>query len=466
MRYGRIGQGVVDVLPASLTPDAVLKLIDEGAFELQDATDEHPSGVVYGDVFSAARRYWTMPHRDREGRNRRYVLTVMHPSLPSPLPTGILEVGDASPMATDRDALLGLTARTFAEWLAIPAKARDRLARLQVRLAGLHSALRPIAGLRINRSSYENQFESILSLEESAHGRSRSEDEHTTKKRKAYLARLLRGLRAVAAWRAGEEVRSDDASALVRVVRDLAVPRATLELTLCGALPPFSKALVGKLVVAFAGDPRIRRICATEPGEIVSSVFDVAHLQEYLPTGGAVLLTTKGLFPHHSAQYTRAELPRKHSDVKVQMRKIGVTTGMTASLMSKRTYYLAQAFLALPFQRRVVAGIFGSGGSKRQRRIEAAVASLGLPEAIIHPRLHRPIYAAELALNLRDVCILNERPRFSVSTSPARSYAREAQELWRSHWLPAARRRLAEGDRGAIKGVREFLVESGVDAAH
>src|SRR5439155_26661273 len=136
-----------------------------------------------------------------------------------------------------------------------------------------------------------------------------------------------------------------------------------------GALPPFSRALVGKLVIAFAGDPRIRGICSGEPGQIMASVFDLSRLQPYLPTDGAILLTTKGLFPHHSAQYTRAELPRKHSNLRVQMRKIGVTTGITASLMSKRTYRLAQAFLALPFQRRTVASIFGSGGSKRQRRI-------------------------------------------------------------------------------------------------
>ncbi len=464
MRYGHVTPEVIDVLPASMTRDAVTQLISEGAFELREAEDSHPSGVLYGDVFAAARRYWTMPHRDREGRNRRYVLTVTHPSQRWPLPAGILEVGDPSMLARDRDAALGLTAPTFNEWLATPAKARDRLTGLEARLLGLHGALKPIPGVRISRSSYENQFDSIPSLEHDALGRSKSEEDHTTKKRKAYLARLLRSLRAVAAWRAGSEPQSGDTSAVVRAVRDLTVPRVTLELTLCGALPPFSRALVGKLVVAFAGDPRIRGICSSEPGQIMASVFEVAKLQEHLPTDGAILLTTKGLFPHHSAQYTRAELPREHSDLRVQMRKIGMTTGITASLMSKRTYRLARAFLALPFQRRTVAGIFGSGGSKRQRRIEAAVISLGLPEAIIHPRLQRPVYAAELALNLRDVCILNERPRFSVSTSGARSYAREAQELWRSHWLPTARRRLTEGDRDVITGVRQFIGESGLNA--
>src|SRR5439155_18632583 len=93
MRYGHVTPEVLDVLPGSMTRDAVIQLTSEGTFELREAEDRHPSGVLYGDVFAAARRYWTMPHRDREGRNRRYVLTVMHTSQRAPLPAGILEAG-------------------------------------------------------------------------------------------------------------------------------------------------------------------------------------------------------------------------------------------------------------------------------------------------------------------------------------------------------------------------------------
>jgi len=464
MRYGRVSTSVVAALPSSISPEQLLLLVDEGEFCLQEAEGVHALGAAYGEIFSAARRYWTMPHRDREGRNRRFVMTVNHPTLDHPLPAGILEVGDASPMAAERDAILGLTAPALSEWLTTPGKAAARQAKLEERIRGFHAALRPISGLRIRRSEFEAQYEMIPNLEEAALGRSRTEEDHSEKKRTAYLARLLRALRAVGAMRSCQILRGDDLSALARLTRDLTVPRVTLEMTLCGALPPFSNALIGKLVVAFAGDSRIRAICGGEPGRILASVFDLSAVRPLLQTGGAVLLTTKGLFPHHSAQYTRAELPRRYTDLRVPVRKIGETTGITASLMSKRTYRLARMFLDLPHQRRVVAGVFGSGGSKRQRRIEAAVSALGLPEGIIHPRLQRPIYAAELALNLREVSILNERPRWAVSTSRPHAYAQEARELWRSHWLAAAQRRV-RAQHGLVAGIREFIELSISDAS-
>lgn len=456
MRYGRVSNEVIAALSPAIPSEQVLTLVEEGQFNLMEAAALHPSGASYGDIFSAARRYWTMPHRDREGRSRRFVLAVRHPTLAWPLPAGILEVGDASPMASERDHLLGLTGQALFEWLQLPERRNERLRSLDARLRALHAALRPIAGLRVNRARSEAQFEEIGLLEALAQGRSTTADDHTTKKRTAYLARLLRGLRLVTAMRANRPIDKADLSPLARLLRDLAIPRVTLELTLCGALPPFSRALVGKLMVAFAGDPRIRAICASPPGEILASVFDLSRLSEQLPSHGAVLLTTKGLFAHHSAQYQRSELPRRQ-DAKVRMKKIGETTGMTASLMSKRTYRLAQEFLDLPFQRRVVSDVFGSGGSKRQRRIEAAVSSLGVSEAIIHPGLQRPIYAVELALNNREVCILNHTPKWAVSTSGSSAYALEACQLWRGHWLDAARRRLGELDDSWTQGLREFI---------
>ncbi len=460
MRYGRVAPEVISTLSPALPPTEVVRLVDEGQFSLMEAGDIHPSGVAYGDIFSAARRYWTMPHRDREGRNRRLVMTVSHKSLRWPLPAGILEVGDASPIATERDTLLGLTPSALSEWLRQPQRMAERLHLLSDRLEAIHGALLPIPGIRIRRADFGAQFAMIGSLEEAAAGRSKGEEQHVDKKRTAYLARLLRGLRAVADLRDERTARPEDLQATARLMRDLTVPRVTLELTLCGALPPFSQALLGKLVVAFAGDPRIRGVCKSDPGEILGSVFDLSILKEQLPSAGAVLLTTKGLFPHHSAQYSRAELPRKHSDLRVPVKKIGETTGITASLMSKSTYDLAKAFLDLPHQQRMVASAFGTGGSKRQRRIEAAVSSLGLPEGIIHPRLQRPIYAAELALNLRDVAIANRRPQWAVSTATVTGYASEAYDLWRSQWLTRAKKRMQEWTETRVPGLQEFVAEA------
>ena len=81
-------------------------------------------------------------------------------------------------------------------------------------------------------------------------------------------------------------------AALTRVCRDLALPRVNLEISICGALPPFSEALVGKLVASFVADRRIRDLARRPAGEILRSTFDTDVLSSELPHSGSLLLTT------------------------------------------------------------------------------------------------------------------------------------------------------------------------------
>lgn len=448
---------VLSVLPSCRKPSEVVRLVQEGEFELMDAAAVHPSGVPYGEVFSAARRSWTMPLRDREGRNHRFVLTVSHRSLGAPLPVGILEVGDGSPLSTARDEALGLTPGSLMRWLRASPDPTERLRVLEGRLSALLLAVLPIPSANV--ADHNRLYARAQELEELATGRSVTAHDFREKKRLSYVVRLTRGREAMRACLAGGTPLPADTYAAVRGLRDLTIPRINLELTVCGALPPFATALVGKLMVAFAADRRIRGICRRVPGTILGTVFDLERLQEQVPKCGAVLLTTKGLFPRHSAQYSRAELPGRPLALPVPLRKIGDTSGITASLMSKRTYRLARQLLEQASTGRSISGVFGSGGSKRQRRIEAAVQELGLPEAIIHPRIRRPIYAAALVSNLREICLLNERPKWSIPTCRPKEYAMHATGLWRERWLSTAERRLTACQDDWLEGVQDQLAQ-------
>src|SRR5262249_24987466 len=176
---------------------------------------------------------------------------------------------------------------------------------------------------------------------------------------------------AICALRESRSPQDGDLYSMVRLLRDLCIPRLHLDISICGALPPFSFALGGKLMIAFLGDPRVRRICATPAGTILQGIFNRETLAQQLPTCGAVLLTTKGLYPGHSAQYERAVVPGRAAPLK--LRRVGTTRGITTSLLSRRSYELASLLLDHRTSARTVSSVFGSGGNKRQRRIEAAV---------------------------------------------------------------------------------------------
>src|SRR5262249_26562774 len=93
---------------------------------------------------------------------------------------------------------------------------------------------------------------------------------------------------------------------------------------------------------------------------------------------------------------------------------------------------------------------YGSGGAKRQRTIETAVAVLRLPSGIVHPRLRRPVYAAAFVRNLQDVALTNAIPLWAIEPSVSGAdYCASALVLWRRRWLHVAQR------RGKLSGAGE-----------
>ena len=264
------------------------------------------------------------------------------------------------------------------------------------------------------------------------------------RKRLAYLARLVSGEVAMRS-RTLDQGGARDA---VRVLRDLTVPRIHLEITICGALEPFNQLLGGKLVAGLMAHPAVRSLADRPVGQITRSLFK-ERIGEMLPRHGACLLTTKGLYARHSAQYNRVQLPP--GSAPLSLRKVGDTVGTTTSLISDRTAKLAE-FVLEQEGNDAVSRTYGSGGGKRQRFIETAANLSGLHEALVHARISRPVYGVSLVSNLKEVALLNLEPRWRLGPdTSSEEYEREALALWRTRWAEVAIRR---GDRArAVQSV-------------
>ena len=94
------------------------------------------------------------------------------------------------------------------------------------------------------------------------------------------------------------------------------------------------------------------------------------------------------------------------------------------------------------FGRQSVSKVYGAGGAKRQRTIEAGIKSLGLPPELCHARVSRPVYGLSMVSNLKRIILFNEQPDWFISP-----YLRdENQELfmknsylvWANRWLDKA----------------------------
>ncbi len=405
---------------SSVSERAALRALEEEPLSLRHVTADTPELTK---IFTTGVGTWSMPYRSREGRTSRFVL--LAETKDDQLPVGILEIGDDAPHNPARDAHMGFAT----EMMNLSEIDRQKLVE---RFQALRSALLDTGELVSPHAQLSEIFERRIELRAAGKGRADA-SRIAMNKRLTYLCRLAEAEAALVNMSGSEPVMFNQG---LRVLRDLTIPRVSVEMTICGALPPFGGILGGKVIASMAGHPLIRRFTDRPFGQITSSIFDVDKLAPLLPRHGVLIVTTKGLYPGHSAQYNRVRIPNGTANP-VFLRKLGDTNGQTSSHISLETSRLATQFNDLNGQH-VVSNLYGSGGAKRQRIISGAVLQLGLPSEIAHAYISRPVYGVNFVSNLSRVVLYNESPEWTVepfSDLPSDiDYCKSAIELWRLRW--------------------------------
>jgi hypothetical protein len=430
--------------------DLFSQVLAECTFQLVPATETHPSGVPYQEVFGAALRYWSMPYRGRSGRMKRFVVTASHVMLGDfPVVAGIIELGDEAPFCTWRDNLLGLNNESLASWLYAkgPSVAKTLAARFYSIRQSLRATSDGLALARQKASLVVSRREELTLL---AKGRSNvlhdQRDLLKDRKRVAYGLRLAQGEIAMERIANGSPVdpRDRDFAAGARAVHDLLIPRTHLEATVCGAVPPFSTALGGKLVVAFLSHPAVVDSTKNAESELLGWSFDMDRLVPLLPSNGMLCLTTKGLYSRHAAVYTRSEMPGR--DHPLRFRHLANTDGDTTTLVSERTTRFARALLdSRGGDDARVSSVYGSGGAKRHRAIGAATIMAGLNAKTGSAGIRRPVYGVLFVSNPEAVCWLNDKPQWQVPRRvSSKRFCEEAAALWRRRWLAKGQHRVRD----------------------
>jgi len=442
---------VAPLFAPDLDGEQMAEVLREAKFDLESASGSHPTGIPYNEAFGAALRNWTMPYRGRTGRMRRFVLLATHRHLgPHPVIAAILELGDEAPFCTWRDDLLGLSNAAFSRWLNTESIKQTAEA-IADHLGRIRACLLPTReGWDISAVSADSLVSDKNRLEEASHGRSLVEENEREalkdRKRLAHGLRLARGelaLRKIAHG-AALDPSDSDLGAGVRVIHDLVIPRVHLEATVCGALPPFSDTLGGKLITAFFSHPEVIRSVSQAESELLGWSFDLERLLPQIPSHGLLCLTTKGLYSGHAAIYNRAEAPGINGPIR--LKHLANTAGITTSLVSTETTVLAKKLLSDPsIDSRKISTVYGSGGAKRHRAIEAATRAVGLPSRLALAGIRRPVYGLSFVRNAAEVIWLGNSPDWLVPISmSARDFSDLAVEQWRARWLDRAISRAQE----------------------
>jgi len=404
------------------------KLIQNGKFRLDKI---FPANQVDSEIFRTGITTWSMPYRGREGRSSRFILRVTLNE--TSVPCGIMEVGDDAPFSPLRDKELGFYA---------PERDSKLNAEIARRLNSLRMCMRK-EDMPIDPSM---EIEDLHTLWISKNLSKFNSEDSKIRKRMNYLSRIMKAEIALSNTDLWNE---NDVNAGIRAIKDVTLNRVHTEIVICGALPPFGNLLIGKMVAMMINHPEIRSSLDRDIGILLQDTFDFQKLESWLPRYGPLLITTKGLYPRHSAQYNRVRIV-KH-DGYIPLRKLGSTIGQTMSNISDRTMKLAVE-INIRLGDKGVSREYGTGGSKRQRIIQKASTVVGINPAVMYADITRPVYGLSLVSNSQRVVLAGNKPEWrdlAGMIQDPQEYEDQTALLWRKQWLNTS---LARGSRVSIEG--------------
>jgi len=401
-------------------------------------------------LWRAVRATWSMtPEASAPGRE---VAFIAHDRRHPRVPLAIVQLRNVVPEIRARDEWLGIApgspgcdGRPGTGYIGLleavaPGEARDRAVATRDLLDRLLAHVNT-DGLGVTAPRH-GDLEPLLELRRSRHARFHADrrrgadgaGEHLAVVKRADTAmHLLRGMDALEALARDPEPAAAAAAAGPALLRDLEVGLRKLwhyhmgfvaiELSICGAAPPFGMMRAGKLAAAVAAGREVLAAWGTRPLGLIAQQTYLPTVRDALPDPGPLLMFTSGLYPGHSAQYNRVQVAGR------PWRRIGSTVGWGAFHVSVQTAEAMDAFNRAADGYQHITRAFGEGSGARFRTVGKALGRLGLPDLRRH-ETRRPLYALELADNPRGALLGWAKPR----PAPAPTAAEVAGQWW-ARWV-------------------------------
>lgn len=443
-----------------------------------DARDEH-TRLRLMDIWRYFRYTWASRYRSSPGRNLFYL--IRDAARPHHPVIGITALGNAVMQLGPRDDQLGWTLDGLKKALSPSSNssAEDCISDEEV-LDALRARVREdyseifIADLPVPAELPDNVPEPLLDrlarIERQAVGdradrlRDVDEDETLTgrvhdvedadletlarsplfvAKRARLVRTLLRTHGILAQARSTAELMetADGTWALNHALRQLKKrfsATSIMEITVCGAVPPYNHLLGGKLACLMMLDPQVRRDYEDRYRDSYSII--ASQMAGRLVTKPPLLafLGTTSLYPGHSSQYNRVKLPAgtcSGQATSASYEELGVSEGYGSPNLSGLTEATLEALAGAVREYRNVNFVFGEGQSPKLRQLREGFAALGLNRSnLLNHGTQRIVYGIRLARNTMRVLLgIDRTAQFHVPACP--DAAVRIAHFWRRRWL-------------------------------
>lgn len=439
------------------------------------------TGLRLMDIWRYFRHTWANPYQSVPGRSMAFLVrdaaALGHPVM------GVAAISSAAVQMTSRDQFIGWQAESFVDWVA--AAPTDRVAQWAVAsLAGFideiyqtdfiarslftpRRLLRPTAKLiealearaRAQRARHQELMRGNEYKKDSQSVR--AEDEHWEHqaslplfkaKRASELASLLR-LRLIFNKAFGERpsaeglrrllALSEGRSALGGLARKAKAKRvgvAIADLTVCGALPPYSSLLGGKLVAALATSPEVVAQYRQRYGAMASVIASSMAGRPIVRDAALVLIGTTSLYGVRPSQYDRIAVPADciggPPGATLKYHFLEHTKGQGTFQFSETTVRAISLALRQSSNGLTVNSVFGEGANPRLRKLREGLALLGFPvsELLTHG-LDKLVYAVPLVKNAREYLLgLDAEPDYLFALTQPKVHTTSIARWWAGRW--------------------------------
>lgn len=452
-QFGWIAQTADIIRRSGYDPRPLVATLSEGPPQLRitQVTTNDRVGDDRG-LWRAVRATWSMgPELSAPGREVAVLVEDQrHPGVP----LGIAQFRNVVPEIQARDQWLGIAAgvdsnRGFLALLGqVRSQRNERIQRTSRQLELLLEHVNPEGLDDVDLANADlPKVAAILRGAQQRYRQERKEDRPDAHRHLAVVKRaetitdLTRGIRALTAMLSMEDPRASlqqqprlrrDLDAGLKKLWHYHMGFVAIEMSICGAAPPFGPLRVGKLLAALAGSQQVVDAWGLNRplGSIASTVFR-PEVRDAMPNPGPLVIFTSGLYPGHSAQYNRAV------SGPTRWLKLGNTTGFGSFHISVDTARAVEKFNSMVDGYAHITKTFGEGSGARFRSVGRALGRLGLPDLRKH-ETQRPVYALPLVESPQAVLL-----GWSDEGRPARPTGDALAAGWWHRWVEARDTELA-----------------------
>ncbi len=209
-----------------------------------------------------------------------------------------------------------------------------------------------------------------------------------------------------------------------------------MDIIVCGAIPPYSEMLGGKLVAMLMASPQVtceyREVYGKQPGEIASRLAG----RDVVRRADLVFLTTTSLYHVGSSQYERIRIPGpQNRDITFEY--LGQTEGFgSTALSSETTAFLRRLIIESEGMKRV-NNIFGEGISPKLRMTRDGLALIGVPQdLVLRHNCPRLVYGVRLARNTFEYLRgEDDEPDFIFDMKRSEAGTQAVVDHWLQRWF-------------------------------